>query len=211
MATTTACWRVLNTPELLEQMLLNVSSYPSERIDSRGEYDPFWFPDQIGEDYLTLLHCQRVNTTFRNVVAGSPSLQQHLFFSPPQDTDSAYAVNPMVQNYTGPQVKLDGLQLRCAFYENHVRIYVRGGTLKQFVSIIARHELTLSYLRMWLGSQGSRVERIRLFEDTVSGYPGLQGPIYRQRGSFKLNMPDPKIGEVLERAAMMWKQDGRSR
>ncbi|KXT04720.1 hypothetical protein AC579_613 [Pseudocercospora musae] len=211
MATTTACWRVLNTPELLEQILINVSSYPSERIDLKYDYEPCFFPDQLRKDHLTLLHCQRTSTTCRNVISGSPTLQRHLFLSPSQDTDQRSVVNPMVQKYTGPQVKLDGLRFRCAFHENHFRIYVRGGTLEQFVSIIARRELPLSYLRMFLGSKGSRVESIWLFEDKISSYPGLQGPIYRQRGEYKVNMPDPKIGEVLERAVMTWKQHGRSR
>lgn len=52
-----ACPQVLHTPELLENILVHL-------------------------DRKTLLLSQRVNTTFKNVIAGSKPLQRRLFFLP---------------------------------------------------------------------------------------------------------------------------------
>lgn len=106
-----ACSRALATPELLIMILCSIAPLMTPSVDgplTYGSVDPRSTAVQVRANNLwTLLHSQRVNHTWRNLIRSTPALQRCLFVAP-QTTSwrtstshiSRPVLNPLIQTFT---------------------------------------------------------------------------------------------------------------
>ncbi|EME41965.1 hypothetical protein DOTSEDRAFT_45549, partial [Dothistroma septosporum NZE10] len=118
-------WRVLNTPELLEMILLELGHLSGhalqiERSVKADEEAGRW---HAPSGLRTLLYSQRVNRTFRIAIQSSFWIQQKLWFTPTAgsaaDASIGHRRNPMIHDL-GP-AEMDALGIK--FFTHHTRTY----------------------------------------------------------------------------------------
>ncbi|KAK4613599.1 hypothetical protein CLAFUW4_09704 [Fulvia fulva] len=123
--TASPVWRVLNTPELLEMILLELGHLSGHALqvekDVKADQDAGRWHAPSG--LRTLLYCQRVSRTFRDAIQSSFWVQQKLWFTPTAgsaaDASIGHRRNPMIHDL-GP-ARMDALGIK--FFTHQTRTY----------------------------------------------------------------------------------------
>lgn len=198
MATTSACWRVINTAELLEQILL-LATESDLSLDDPNEVNLVAHRDNFNLR-RTLLCSQRVCTAFKDTIASSRQLQAKLFFSPPKPEEDQRP-NPIFT----PACHLGSINLSASSSFKFrmtgfwAVISLRSTSWPPDSPLVMAATREASWRRMYIGRE---VSHIRLTTEEVAGV--YRDMVQRTFDLRQVNLTNSKMGELLDVSLEMW-------